>query len=189
MALCTCLLHNCARLRGNPRLGISKSANRYHFRPGLCCRAWTVVTLTRVKACKTLMLSPGTSLPVEIWWRYMASWKMRYIWHMKRNALVSLADVILVDDVTVVGGKNSFHLYNLCLPGRLCWLSDVAVTTGGMDRLFPIANKQVYYLKTNPSCTAGDYLWWQKGVCEFTLSSPRQCQLGLLTQIKWPFLK
>lgn len=79
MALCTSLPNNYTRCRGNPRLGISKRANRYHFRAGLRWRAWAVVTLTWVKACKTLMLFPGTSLPVEIWWRYMASWKMRYI--------------------------------------------------------------------------------------------------------------
>lgn len=70
---------------------------------------------------------------------------------MKRNALVSLADVVWADDVTVVVGKNSFHLYMLCLPRGLCWLNDIAVATGGADRLFPIANKQVCYLKTNPS--------------------------------------
>ena len=70
---------------------------------------------------------------------------------MKRNALVSLSDVIWADDVTVVVGKNSFHLYMLYLPRGLCCLSDLAVATDGVDRLFPFANKQVCYLKTNPS--------------------------------------
>lgn len=67
---------------------------------------------------------------------------------MKRNALVSLADVVWADDVTVVVGENSFYLYMLCLPRGL---SDIAVTADGVDRLFPIANKQVCYLKANPS--------------------------------------
>lgn len=75
---------------------------------------------------------------------------------MERNALVSLAGVIWANDVTVVVGKI-FHLYMLCLPRGLCWLSDLAVVTHGVGRLFPIANKQVCYLKTNPSWL----YWWR----------------------------
>lgn len=83
---------------------------------------------------------------------------------MKRNALVSLADVIWANDVTEVVGNN-FHLHLLCLPRRLCWLSDLAVTTDGVDRLFPITKKEVCYLKTNPSWLyCWRYLWWQERV-------------------------
>lgn len=188
MALYICLLNNCTRSRGNPSLRTSKRANRGHSDQDHALELGQLGLWIGLKhgakpswsfLASHCLLSSGGDM-----WLHERCDTQR---HMKRNALVSLADVISINDVTGVG--NDFHLHFLCLPRGLCWLSDLAVTTDGVDRLFPIANKQVCHLKTNPSWLfCWRYLWWQKGFCELALSSSGQCQLGLLKQIEWPCL-
>lgn len=68
-----CLLNNCTRYRGNPSLGTSGRAKRGHSGQD------SAVGFGWFRLCKTDMLFPGISLPVEICCRYMASWKMTYI--------------------------------------------------------------------------------------------------------------
>lgn len=151
MALYICLLNNCTRCRGNPRLRTSKRANRGHSDQD------HAVELGQLGLWHGLKHGPKPP------WSFLAShcllssdedlWlheRWDTYWHMKRNSLFSLADVIWANGVTGVVGNN-FHLHLLCLPRGLCWLSDLAVTTDGVDRLFPIANKQVCHLKANPS--------------------------------------
>lgn len=129
------------------------------FRPGPCCRAWTSGTLTWLRAWgKTPTVFPG--IPVELLWRYVASWKMWYLETHEKECSCQLSWCHL-------GQWCNWTSISICCisqEGCAGWVTQLSPLMVWTD-FFPFANKEVCHLKTNPSWLyCWRYLWWQEGV-------------------------
>lgn len=108
--------------------------------------------------------------------------------HMKRNALVSLADAIWADDVTVVVRKISIRV-NAASPKGAVFTEWHSCHNWCVDRLFPLqTNKCAAWKLTQAVVILLETTSGGRG--NFVSSSSRQRQPGSnVSQIKWSRLK
>lgn len=150
------------------------------FRPGPCCRAWTSGTLTWLRAWgKTPMVFPG--IPVELLWRYVASWKMWYLETHEKECSCQLSWCHLGQWCNW-RGREQLPFPFAVSPKRAVLAEWPSCHHSCCGQTFsPLQTKKfATWRLTQAGCTAGDTSGGKKGFCELALSFSGQCQLGLL---------